>query len=216
MYRVIAAAEGHVGNLELIAGQWKFKAVGYRLAGELVPGGGPLTGRHNTVFDAPDETQLASTLLAQPSLDPEVDMVPSWTYETVEVDWNELSELYRLAPLGDKPPASLTTVFTNSMFKCFVHAGGRLLGAGRVLADGVDCAYICDVAVLPSHQGTGLGKAIVARLVSLSNRHRKIILYAVPGKEDFYRKLGFKRMRTAMAIFENQALALDRGYLTDS
>ena len=216
MYRVIAAAEGHVGNLELIAGQWKFKAVGYGLAGELVPGGGPLTGRHNTVFDAPDETRLASTLLAQPLLDPEVDMVLSWTYETVEVDWNELSELYRLAPLGDKPPASLTTVFTNSMFKCFVHADGRLLGAGRVLADGVDCAYICDVAVLPSHQGTGLGKAIVARLVSLSNRHRKIILYAVPGKEDFYRKLGFKRMRTAMAIFENQALALDRGYLTDS
>ena len=216
MYRVIAAAEGHVGNLELIAGQWKFKAVGYGLAGELVPGGGPLTGRHNTVFDAPDETRLASTLLAQPLLDPEVDMVLSWTYETDEVDWNQLSELYRLAPLGDKPPASLTTVFTNSMFKCFVHADGRLLGAGRVLADGVDCAYICDVAVLPSHQGTGLGKAIVARLVSLSNRHRKIILYAVPGKEDFYRKLGFKRMRTAMAIFENQALALDRGYLTDS
>jgi hypothetical protein len=35
-------------------------------------------------------------------------------------------------------------------------------------------------------------------------------------KEAFYRKLGFKRMSTAMAIFENQALALERGYLNET
>ena len=61
VYRVTAGAEGHVDNLELIAGQWKFRAVGYGLAGEIVPGGGPLTGRHNTVFDAPDEALIAAT-----------------------------------------------------------------------------------------------------------------------------------------------------------
>ena len=62
VYRVTADAECHVGNLKLIAGQRKFKAVGYGLAGEIVPGGGPLTGRHNTVFDAPDEKMIAVTL----------------------------------------------------------------------------------------------------------------------------------------------------------
>jgi len=62
VYRVIAGSEGHVGNLKLIAGQWKFKAVGYGAGGELVPGGGPLTGRHNTVFAALDETIIAATL----------------------------------------------------------------------------------------------------------------------------------------------------------
>ncbi len=36
---------------------------------------------------------------------------------------------------------------------------------------------------------------------------------AVPGKEAFYRKLGFERMLTAMAIFEDQAAAFERGYL---
>jgi predicted N-acetyltransferase YhbS len=41
------------------------------------------------------------------------------------------------------------------------------------------------------------------------------VLYAVPGKEPFYKKFGFKRMKTAMAIFENQALAVERGYLED-
>jgi len=140
----------------------------------------------------------------------------SWTHLIDNLDWNELSALYLAAPLGNKNPADLKTVFTNSMFRCFVYDGGKLVGVGRALADGVDCAYICDIAVLPSHQGTGLGQEIVGKLVNLSRGHRKIILYAVPGKEGFYRKLGFRRMRTAMAIFENQALAMERGYLDET
>ncbi len=140
----------------------------------------------------------------------------AWTHLIDKVDWNELSALYLAAPLGNKKPADLKTVFTNSMFRCFVHENGKLVGVGRALADGVDCAYICDIAVLPSHQGTGLGKEIVGKLVDMSRGHRKIILYAVPGNEGFYRKLGFRRMRTAMAIFENQALAMERGYLDDT
>lgn len=141
----------------------------------------------------------------------------SWTNQLTDIDWHELSALYLAAPLGNKSPENLKTVFTNSMFRCFVsEENGRLVGVGRVLADGVDCAYICDIAVLPSQQGTGLGKQIVSHLVGLSRGHRKIILYAVPGKEGFYRKLGFKRMTTAMAIFDDQAGALARGYLSDT
>jgi len=139
-----------------------------------------------------------------------------WTHLVDNIDWNELSALYLAAPLGNKKPADLKTVFTNSMFRCFVREDGKLVGVGRALADGVDCAYICDIAVLPSHQGTGLGQQIVGKLVDLSRGHRKIILYAVPGKEGFYRKLGFRRMRTVMAIFENQALAMERGYLDET
>ena len=139
-----------------------------------------------------------------------------WRETQDGVDWNELTALYRAAPLGDKKAAELETVFTASMFKCFVYNAGQLIGAGRVLADGVDAAYLCDVAVHPSAQGTGLGKALVARLVERSRHHKKIILYAVPGKEAFYRKLGFRRMNTAMAIFSNPAQALERGYLSDT
>jgi hypothetical protein len=60
-----------------------------------------------------------------------------------------------------------------------------------------------------------LGKALVARLVALSRHHKKIILYAVPGKEAFYRKLGFIRMTTAMAIFADPAHALERGLVSE-
>jgi GNAT superfamily N-acetyltransferase len=139
-----------------------------------------------------------------------------WSDSIDSLDWDELCALYHAAPLGNKNAADLKIAFSNSVFRCFVREHGRLVGVGRALADGVDCSYICDVAVLPSHQGIGLGKRIVASLVDLSRGHKKIILYAVPGKEPFYRKLGFARMTTAMAIFENQALASERGYLSDT
>ena len=101
------------------------------------------------------------------------------------------------------------------MFRAFAFDSDRLVGAGRALADGRDCSYICDIAVHPDHQGRGLGRAIVARLVGLSAGHRKIILYAVPGKESFYESFGFRRMTTAMAIFDDPAKAHARGYLHD-
>jgi ribosomal protein S18 acetylase RimI-like enzyme len=84
---------------------------------------------------------------------------------------------------------------------------------GRALADGVYVSYIGNIAVLPAYRGLGLGKRIVAELLRLSAGHKKIILYSVPGSEAFYRKFGFRVMRTAMAIFENQDVAMQRGYV---
>lgn len=131
-----------------------------------------------------------------------------WRYTQEGIDWDELSNLYKVAPLGEKKPTDLQRVFGNSMFHCFVFWEGTLVGAGRGLADGRDCSYLCDVAVHPQFQGTGLGKAIVSKLVELSAGHNKIILYSAPGKENFYKHLGFKRLTTAMAIFEDQEKAL--------
>ncbi len=138
-----------------------------------------------------------------------------WRYSTDTIDWEELAHLYRIAPLGDKQPANLAISFANSRFTCFVFDSGTLIGAGRALADGIDCSYICDVAVHPQYHGRGIGKAIVAQLVDHSHGHRKIILYAAPGKDGFYRKLGFKRMLTAMAIFQNQDHAREMGLIGD-
>ena len=139
-----------------------------------------------------------------------------WRFSQDQVDWQELSNLYRAAPLGDKKAEDLKLVFSNSMFKVFVYDDGQLVGVGRALADGRDASYLCDIAVRPSHQGMGLGKEIVRALVERSRGHRKIILYAAPGKDTFYLKLGFKRMTTAMAIFEDQARALQDGLVVES
>ena len=142
-------------------------------------------------------------------------MPRTWVYGDGAVDWTELSQLYRIAPLGEKLPNDLATVYSSSRFTCFVYADGELVGAGRALADGLDCSYIADVAVHPEHQGKGLGTAIIEKLVELSAGHKKIILYANPGTEDFYRTLGFYRMNTAMAIWRNNEQAITDGLISD-
>lgn len=139
-----------------------------------------------------------------------------WQFNQDSIDWDRLSEHYRIAPLGEKRAADLKVCFGNSRFKCFLFDGDLLVGAGRAVADGIDCSYICDVAVRPEYQGRGLGRAIILKLRDLSAGHRKIILYASPGKEDFYRKLGFLPMRTAMAIFHNQDQAIENGLVARS
>ena len=134
-----------------------------------------------------------------------------WISTCQSIDWAELSELYRVAPLGDKPANMLEKVFYNSMFKYFVYEEDRLIGVGRALADGMDSAYLCDIAVHPDYQGIGLGKAITQKLLADVQGYSKIILFASMGKSGFYEKLGFSKMTTAMAIFKNQDRVREMG-----
>ncbi len=62
--QVLDAQDQHVGNLKYINGQWKFKAIGYDPQGDVVPGGGPLTERHNTTFARLDAAEVSARLLA--------------------------------------------------------------------------------------------------------------------------------------------------------
>nr|WP_315489626.1 hypothetical protein [uncultured Rhodoferax sp.] len=62
VYSVHLPDGSHVGNLKRIGTIWKFKAVGYEPDGAVVPGGGPLTDRHNTVFATPDVVEVNASL----------------------------------------------------------------------------------------------------------------------------------------------------------
>jgi len=137
----------------------------------------------------------------------------TWENDTETLNYKELSNLYKIAPLGNKSPELLEKVFINSMFKYFLYDDKKLIGAGRALADGADCSYICDVAIHPNYQGKGLGKKIIEKLIEDSKEHKKIVLYAVPSKEPFYAKFGFAKMKTAMAIFEEQSRAKEMGII---
>ena len=61
--RVLDDQGRQVGNLKLIGGRWKFKAIGHDDQGQLVPGGGPLTERHNMSFDQLDAAAISARLL---------------------------------------------------------------------------------------------------------------------------------------------------------
>lgn len=141
------------------------------------------------------------------------DFIPHWIYDDRSIDWDELTNLYRIAPLGNKNSDNLKIAFSNSMFKCFVFDGNILIGVGRTVADGVDVSYLCDIAVHPDYQRRGIGKQIVHKLLEFSNGYNKILLFASVGKEQFYKQLGFDKMTTAMAIFKNRERVLEMGLI---
>lgn len=116
------------------------------------------------------------------------------------VDWNAISETLRDVGMAHKEPGLHKKAFENSYVTVFVRHENRLIGFGRALSDGAYQAAVYDVAVAPDFQGKGIGttimKHILARLPQCN-----VILYASIGKEGFYKTLGFRKMRTAMALF---------------
>ena len=68
VHTVLTADGEHVGNLKRIGAVWKFKAIGYDVGGEVVPGGGPLTDRHNLVVATPTANALNAAMRAVPPL----------------------------------------------------------------------------------------------------------------------------------------------------
>ncbi|MCX6051082.1 MAG: hypothetical protein NTZ60_01085 [Campylobacterales bacterium] len=51
-------------------------------------------------------------------------------YDDGQIDWNELAHLYKIAPLDNKNPDDLKISFANSMYKCFIYNGDKLIGVG--------------------------------------------------------------------------------------
>ena len=137
-----------------------------------------------------------------------------WTVrETTEgVDWDEAAELVERAPLGTRDPRDLRAAFEASAHVCFVYGEGRLLGLGRALSDGVWQGGIYDVCVLPEAQGAGVGRAVVSALLSRMEG-LTVILFASPGKEPFYERQGFRRMKTGMGRFARYEERREQGYV---
>ncbi len=122
--------------------------------------------------------------------------------EITGISWEEVARLFELAPLGKKrDPDRIETAFRNSMLRVFAFADTRLVGVGRALSDGVWRAAIDDVAVLPEYQGQGIGSGIIRQLIQAADVD-VVMLHAAPGKEAFYERFGFRKMKTAMAIMQ--------------
>ena len=118
------------------------------------------------------------------------------------IPWEVVPALLKKVELSHTEPDVHRKAFEASREVVFVFDGERLIGIGRCLSDGIRQAALYDIAVEPEYQGQGIGRAIVDRLMrNLSGCN--FILYASPGKEDFYRCLGFKKMKTGMVLFAN-------------
>jgi aralkylamine N-acetyltransferase len=76
----------------------------------------------------------------------------------------------------------------------------RLVGIGTVISDGVMYASIFDLVVHPEFQKNGVGKKIMEKLME-SVPGTSVHLTSTFGNEEFYKKLGFKKHKTAMAKY---------------
>ncbi len=132
--------------------------------------------------------------------------------ETANVKWEQLVDIFRRAPLGEREAGRLRRIFEQSTVCCFAWDGSELIGAGRAISDRISYAAIFDVVVAPEYQGRGIGKSIMDNLMKAAEAPN-VILHSVPGKEGFYQKLGFRKMKTAMAKFALPEIQRRGGYI---
>lgn len=134
--------------------------------------------------------------------------------ELSRIHWYELATVIERAPLGKRDPDFVEKTYRGSYVYCFVEDNGKLIGAGRAISDGVSNSAIYDVVVLPEYQGKGIGKSIVQYLLDRLPR-RSVLLVSAPKQEDFYRKLGFHKLKTAYLRHEEIERWISEGYIEE-
>ncbi len=127
------------------------------------------------------------------------------------VDWAVVSDTLKQVGMAYYEPDVHRKAFENSHTAVFVYDGDRLVGFGRAISDDSYQAALYDMAVVPEYQRGGIGAAIMTHLLDRL-RHCNVILYAAIGKEPFYEKMGFRRMKTGMALFREASAMQKRGF----
>jgi GNAT superfamily N-acetyltransferase len=127
------------------------------------------------------------------------------------IDWQKVADTLQSVGMAHYAPERHKKAFEASCCTVFLYAEATLVGFGRALSDGAYQAALYDCAVVAEYQGRGFGKLIVQSLLAkLANCN--VVLYASPGKEEFYQKLGFRRMKTGMACFLNRDAMTEKGF----
>ncbi len=132
-------------------------------------------------------------------------------HDCAGVDWRQVAEILQSVGMAHYDPDRHRRAFAASYATVFVYHGDVLIGFGRAISDGAYQAALYDCAVIESWQGRGIGRIIVRQLLSRLEGCN-VILYAAPGKEGFYQTLGFRRMKTGMALFVNGDAMRQRGF----
>jgi GNAT superfamily N-acetyltransferase len=132
-------------------------------------------------------------------------------FNCTDIDWHKIPEILKSVGMSYHDAEIHRRTFSVSASVVFVYDNQKLVGFGRAISDGLIQAAIYDVAVIQNYQGQGIGRQIIEELVA-SLPGCNFILYASPGKELFYEKLRFRRMKTGMALFVKQETMSSGGF----
>ena len=78
--------------------------------------------------------------------------------------------------------------------------GSSLVGFVTAISDGVLAAYIPFLEVLPSHQGRGIGTALVRRILAQLDDLYMVDVVCDAPLEPFFERLGFLRLDRGMGL----------------
>ena len=97
--------------------------------------------------------------------------------------------------LSPKTAEAAARGLPNSLFAVQVLQGDEIVGMGRIIGDG-GCFYqVVDIAVLPAHQGRGLGKLIMREIMRYIDEQVPVSAYvsliADGQAQNLYAQFGF-------------------------
>ncbi|WMC93274.1 GNAT family N-acetyltransferase [Kineothrix sp. MB12-C1] len=118
-----------------------------------------------------------------------------------DVNWQEVSDVLRRSGLSDHSAGEQEIIFKNSYAVVFVYDKDKIVGVGRALSDGICQAAVYNIALDEEYQGYGIGRRLIALLLD-QLKGQNIILYTHPRTVALYEKMGFRRNKTAMCIFD--------------
>jgi hypothetical protein len=114
------------------------------------------------------------------------------------VDWAALkAALARDDFDNGRSPQEYKQSHENSHAVIFGYLGSEIVANGRILSDAVCNAYLVDIWTATPHRRLGVGREVVARLVStVPGQH--VGLFS-DNRQDFYTELGFRPQRGGMS-----------------
>jgi ribosomal protein S18 acetylase RimI-like enzyme len=120
---------------------------------------------------------------------------------------DEMKEVYASVGWTKHTNEIIRQVFEVSNVIALVTVNGRIIGFGRAITDGIFNAAIYDVVVHRDFQGQGIAKKIMEFLLDQLSDVSCIHLISTTGNEEFYQKLGLRKLKTGMARYLNPNLS---------
>jgi GNAT superfamily N-acetyltransferase len=109
----------------------------------------------------------------------------------------EYIDIRLAAGLSRKSEEAAEIALPNSIYGVTVYHGNEKVGIARIIGDGGCFFEITDMAVLPEHQGRGVGRMIMEHLVDWLKANAPktayVSLMADHGTPEFYGNFGFQK-----------------------
>ena len=118
-------------------------------------------------------------------------------YEIIEgiPDVGSYLRLRQVNGLSPRSKEAAERGLPNSLFSVIARAEGEIFGMGRVVGDAVCNCEIVDIAVAPEHQGEGLGRLIMQKIMAYIEADVPPGAYIsmIADVPEFYTRFGFKK-----------------------